>query len=150
MQRLWSYLKPVVKAKSLAQESSGRRIHRTACCRRWPTPASFHQTAWRHLVQYMEVWQPWHLYFLKIIKQTFVEWSWLQGYRLPVFAVKSEEPVDRRQRRLWDKDPPQKLLSILEKAQLNRAFSTYLINTTGLLCFSTVNMKKKVHTSFPF
>ncbi|XP_023817579.1 serine/threonine-protein kinase Nek3 [Oryzias latipes] len=48
-----------------------------------------------------------------------------------IHGIKSEEPVDRRQRRLWDKDPPQKLLSILEKAQLNRAFSTYLINTTG-------------------
>ncbi|XP_010778004.1 serine/threonine-protein kinase Nek3 [Notothenia coriiceps] len=43
----------------------------------------------------------------------------------------TEEPGDSRQRRRWDKDPPEKLLSVLEKAQLSRAFSTFLINPGG-------------------
>ncbi|XP_029302313.1 serine/threonine-protein kinase Nek3 [Cottoperca gobio] len=43
----------------------------------------------------------------------------------------SEEPEDSRQRKRWDRDPPQRLLSLLEKAQLSRAFSTFLISTGG-------------------
>ncbi|KAM9358626.1 serine/threonine-protein kinase Nek3 [Symphorus nematophorus] len=43
-----------------------------------------------------------------------------------------KEPEDcSRQRRRWDKDPPERLLSVLEKAQLKRAFSTFLINRGG-------------------
>ncbi|KAG8001892.1 Serine/threonine-protein kinase Nek3 [Nibea albiflora] len=38
---------------------------------------------------------------------------------------------DSRQRRRWDKDPPERLLSMLEKAQLQRAFSTFVINKGG-------------------
>ncbi|KAE8295116.1 Serine/threonine-protein kinase Nek3 [Larimichthys crocea] len=38
---------------------------------------------------------------------------------------------DGRQRRRWDKDPPERLLNMLEKAQLQRAFSTFLINKGG-------------------
>lgn len=71
IQQLLSSPKPALKAKNLVQEDSGRLIHRTACCRRWPTPASFRQTAWRHLLQYTEVWQLWHLYFLKLLKKSF-------------------------------------------------------------------------------
>ncbi|XP_056231172.1 serine/threonine-protein kinase Nek3 isoform X1 [Seriola aureovittata] len=40
----------------------------------------------------------------------------------------SEEPEDSRRRRQWEKDPPERLLSLLEKAQLSRAFSTFVIN----------------------
>lgn len=40
----------------------------------------------------------------------------------------SEEPEDSRQRRRWEKEPPERLLSLLEKARLSRAFSTFLIN----------------------
>ncbi|XP_074496480.1 serine/threonine-protein kinase Nek3 [Sebastes fasciatus] len=43
----------------------------------------------------------------------------------------SEELEDRRQRRRWDRDPPERLLSLLEKAPLSRAFSTFLVNTGG-------------------
>lgn len=43
----------------------------------------------------------------------------------------SEKPEDSRQRRRWDRDPPERLLSLLEKAQLSRAFSTFLINRGG-------------------
>ncbi|XP_039985867.1 serine/threonine-protein kinase Nek3 isoform X2 [Xiphias gladius] len=43
----------------------------------------------------------------------------------------SEEPEDSRQRRQWEKDPPERLLSLLEKARLSRAFSTFLINRGG-------------------
>ncbi|XP_034024337.1 serine/threonine-protein kinase Nek3 isoform X2 [Thalassophryne amazonica] len=39
----------------------------------------------------------------------------------------SEESEGLSQRRRWDKNPPEKLLRILEKAHLSRAFSTYLI-----------------------
>ncbi|XP_026155000.1 serine/threonine-protein kinase Nek3 [Mastacembelus armatus] len=42
-----------------------------------------------------------------------------------------EVSEDRRQRRQWEKDPPRGLLSLLEKAQLSRAFSTFLINRGG-------------------
>ena len=49
------------------------------------------------------------------------------------FPDVSEEPEDSsRQRRRWDKDPPERLLSVLEKAQLKRAFSTFVINRGGL------------------
>ncbi|XP_070762318.1 serine/threonine-protein kinase Nek3 [Enoplosus armatus] len=43
----------------------------------------------------------------------------------------SEEPEERRQRRRWERGPPERLLSLLEKAQLSRAFSTFLINRGG-------------------
>ncbi|XP_042343093.1 serine/threonine-protein kinase Nek3 [Plectropomus leopardus] len=42
-----------------------------------------------------------------------------------------EEPNDSRPRRRWDRDPPERLLSLLEKARLNRAFSTFIIHTGG-------------------
>ncbi|XP_068441563.1 serine/threonine-protein kinase Nek3 [Clinocottus analis] len=40
-----------------------------------------------------------------------------------------EQPEESRQRRQWDKDPPERLLSLLEKARISRAFSTFSINT---------------------
>nr|XP_046245646.1 serine/threonine-protein kinase Nek3 isoform X2 [Scatophagus argus] len=43
----------------------------------------------------------------------------------------TEEPEDSRRRRQWDKDPPERLLSLLEKARLSRASSTFLINKAG-------------------
>ncbi|XP_035535321.1 serine/threonine-protein kinase Nek3 [Morone saxatilis] len=43
----------------------------------------------------------------------------------------SEEPEDSRQRKRWDRDPPERLLSLLEKARLSRASSTFLINRGG-------------------
>ncbi|XP_044058568.1 serine/threonine-protein kinase Nek3 isoform X2 [Siniperca chuatsi] len=43
----------------------------------------------------------------------------------------SEEPEGSRQRRRWERDPPERLLSLLEKARLSRAFSTFLINRGG-------------------
>nr|XP_054598605.1 serine/threonine-protein kinase Nek3 isoform X1 [Nothobranchius furzeri] len=39
----------------------------------------------------------------------------------------SDDPGDGRQRRRWDRGPPERLLSLLEKAQPNKAFSTFLI-----------------------
>lgn len=45
---------------------------------------------------------------------------------------------DSRQRRRWDKDPPERLLNMLEKAQLQRAFSTFLINKGGLLMLKCI------------
>ncbi|TNN47632.1 Serine/threonine-protein kinase Nek3 [Liparis tanakae] len=44
-------------------------------------------------------------------------------------SAHGEEPEDGRRRRQWDKGPPERLLSLLEKARLSRAFSTFLINT---------------------
>ncbi|XP_030007836.1 serine/threonine-protein kinase Nek3 isoform X2 [Sphaeramia orbicularis] len=35
------------------------------------------------------------------------------------------------QRRRWEKDPPERLLSVLEKAQISRAFSTFVIHRAG-------------------
>lgn len=43
------------------------------------------------------------------------------------------EPEGSRQRRRWAKDPPERLLSLLEKARLSRASSTFLINRGGVL-----------------
>ncbi|GAA6215028.1 serine/threonine-protein kinase Nek3 isoform X1 [Lates japonicus] len=43
-------------------------------------------------------------------------------------ASVTEEPEESRQRRQWVRDPPERLLSLLEKARLSRAFSTFLIN----------------------
>ncbi|XP_068173373.1 serine/threonine-protein kinase Nek3 isoform X2 [Antennarius striatus] len=43
----------------------------------------------------------------------------------------SEEPEEDRKRRRWDKGPPERLLSMLEKAPLSRAFSTFLIKRGG-------------------
>uniref|UniRef100_A0A3Q3LSR2 NIMA related kinase 3 n=1 Tax=Mastacembelus armatus TaxID=205130 RepID=A0A3Q3LSR2_9TELE len=56
---------------------------------------------------------------------TFREWNTASTCCIFVFPEVSE---DRRQRRQWEKDPPRGLLSLLEKAQLSRAFSTFLIN----------------------
>lgn len=49
------------------------------------------------------------------------------------FLGVTEEPVENCQRRQWARDPPETLLSLLEKAQLSRASSTFLINRGGLL-----------------
>lgn len=43
----------------------------------------------------------------------------------------SEEPEHSRQRRRWDRDPPERLLSLLEKAQLSRGCSTFIIHKGG-------------------
>lgn len=43
----------------------------------------------------------------------------------------SEEPEESKPRRRWVKDPPERLLSLLEKVQLSRASSTFLINRAG-------------------
>ncbi|XP_053278993.1 serine/threonine-protein kinase Nek3 isoform X1 [Pleuronectes platessa] len=40
----------------------------------------------------------------------------------------SEVADDTRKRRQWVKDPPERLLKVLEKAELSRAFSTFIIN----------------------
>lgn len=50
-----------------------------------------------------------------------------------VFPGVSEEPEHSRQRRRWERDPPERLLSMLEKARLSRAFSTFIIHRGGLL-----------------
>ncbi|KAG7217668.1 hypothetical protein INR49_021357, partial [Caranx melampygus] len=42
-----------------------------------------------------------------------------------------EEPEESKPRRRWVKDPPERLLSLLEKVQLSRASSTFLINRAG-------------------
>uniref|UniRef100_A0A3P8SXI7 non-specific serine/threonine protein kinase n=1 Tax=Amphiprion percula TaxID=161767 RepID=A0A3P8SXI7_AMPPE len=39
----------------------------------------------------------------------------------------SEQPEDGSQRRRWEKDPPERILSLLGKAPLRRSFSTFLI-----------------------
>ncbi|KAI5625595.1 serine/threonine-protein kinase Nek3 [Silurus asotus] len=36
--------------------------------------------------------------------------------------------LQKRERKQWDKDPPERLLSLLEKAPLSTAFSTYIIH----------------------
>uniref|UniRef100_A0A669CQ53 NIMA related kinase 3 n=1 Tax=Oreochromis niloticus TaxID=8128 RepID=A0A669CQ53_ORENI len=38
------------------------------------------------------------------------------------------EPEDSRQRRRWERNPPERLLSLLEKAQLSKASSTFIVN----------------------
>ncbi|CAB1443728.1 unnamed protein product, partial [Pleuronectes platessa] len=40
----------------------------------------------------------------------------------------SEVADDTRKRRQWVKDPPERLLKVLEQAELSRAFSTFIIN----------------------
>lgn len=52
---------------------------------------------------------------------------------IPVGPGVSEEPEHSRQRRKWEKDPPERLLSALEKAGISRAFSTFLIHKGGLM-----------------
>lgn len=54
--------------------------------------------------------------------------SWLY---LCVFLVVSEEPEEGQRRRRWVRDPPERILSLLEKAQLSRASSTFIINRGG-------------------
>lgn len=41
------------------------------------------------------------------------------------------ETQERRVRKQWDRDPPQRLLSVLEKAQLSFGFETYTIHRDG-------------------
>lgn len=53
---------------------------------------------------------------------------------VPVFFPgASEEPEGSRPRRRWEKDPPERLLALLEKARLSRASSTFLIHSGGLM-----------------
>lgn len=47
---------------------------------------------------------------------------------------RGSEPRDSEPRRRWDRAPPQRLLSVLEKAPLHRAFSTFIIHPAGPLC----------------
>ncbi|KAK6296344.1 hypothetical protein J4Q44_G00324860 [Coregonus suidteri] len=41
------------------------------------------------------------------------------------------ENRERRERKVWDRSPPERLLRLLEKAQLSTAFRTYSIHTEG-------------------
>ncbi|XDV31838.1 hypothetical protein PO909_002787 [Leuciscus waleckii] len=45
-----------------------------------------------------------------------------------ISGAESVETQQRRVRKQWDKDPPERLLSVLEKAQLCYGFETYTIN----------------------
>ncbi|XP_078140400.1 serine/threonine-protein kinase Nek3 [Centroberyx gerrardi] len=45
--------------------------------------------------------------------------------------ISSGKPQERRQRRRWERNPPERLLSLLEKVQLSAAFSTYSVHTGG-------------------
>ncbi|XP_061733864.1 serine/threonine-protein kinase Nek3 isoform X3 [Nerophis ophidion] len=38
---------------------------------------------------------------------------------------------ERRRRKQWQRDPPERLLSLLEKAELKRAFSTFVVHREG-------------------
>lgn len=46
-------------------------------------------------------------------------------------AGSTQEPGAEGQRRRWDKEPPERLLSLLEKVQLSRASSTFVICRGG-------------------
>lgn len=48
-----------------------------------------------------------------------------------VCRSEAEEPGDSEPRRRWDRAPPQRLLSALEKAPLHRAFSTFIVHPAG-------------------
>lgn len=53
-----------------------------------------------------------------------------------ILAKSPADPVETQQRRVrkqWDKDPPERLLSVLEKAQLCYGFETYSIHRDGSL-----------------
>lgn len=45
----------------------------------------------------------------------------------------AEESEESGPRKKWQIEPPERLLSVLEKAQLNRAFSTFIIHRGGTL-----------------
>ncbi|XP_056329097.1 serine/threonine-protein kinase Nek3 [Danio aesculapii] len=49
----------------------------------------------------------------------------------PDFISECVETQERRVRKQWDRDPPQRLLSVLEKAQLSFGFETYTIHRDG-------------------
>lgn len=44
--QMWSRPKAAVRAQNLVLENSGQPSHQPPCCRCWPAPAWFHQTAW--------------------------------------------------------------------------------------------------------
>ncbi|XP_031647148.1 serine/threonine-protein kinase Nek3 isoform X4 [Oncorhynchus kisutch] len=46
-------------------------------------------------------------------------------------ATTGQTHSENRERRRWDRSPPEKLLRLLEKAQLSTAFRTYSIHTEG-------------------
>uniref|UniRef100_A0A673JQN8 NIMA related kinase 3 n=1 Tax=Sinocyclocheilus rhinocerous TaxID=307959 RepID=A0A673JQN8_9TELE len=48
-----------------------------------------------------------------------------------VIEAECVETQERRVRKQWDKDPPERLLSVLEKAQLCYGFETYTIHRDG-------------------
>ncbi|KAI3354067.1 hypothetical protein L3Q82_018625, partial [Scortum barcoo] len=99
-----SYLAPTLKAESRVLESSGPPSRRTPCCRCWPANASLISSDSRQRER--------------------------QAAR-PSPVLLMEEPEHSRQRRRWDRDPPERLLSLLEKAQLSRGCSTFIIHKGG-------------------
>ncbi len=48
-----------------------------------------------------------------------------------VIEAECVETQERRVRKQWDKDPPERLLSVLEKAQLCYGFETYTLHRDG-------------------
>ncbi|XP_029028214.1 serine/threonine-protein kinase Nek3 isoform X2 [Betta splendens] len=46
-------------------------------------------------------------------------------------SAHGEEPEFSRQRRRWERGPPERLLGLLEQAPVSRAFSTFIINRGG-------------------
>lgn len=57
----------------------------------------------------------------------------IRGFFFSVCTGASGEQEERRPRKRWERDPPEELLRLLEKAELHRAFSTFLIHRGGLL-----------------
>ncbi|XP_062417230.1 serine/threonine-protein kinase Nek3 isoform X2 [Pungitius pungitius] len=62
------------------------------------------------------------------LRQMLADASLLSSDSTPSAEV-PEEPEGSRPRRRWEKDPPERLLGLLEKARLSRASSTFLIHT---------------------
>ena len=57
---------------------------------------------------------------------------WNEGFYFWSVEALPCEAQQKRERRQWDREPPERLLSLLEKASLDSAFKTYTIHRKGV------------------
>uniref|UniRef100_A0A3B3ZJZ0 Protein kinase domain-containing protein n=1 Tax=Periophthalmus magnuspinnatus TaxID=409849 RepID=A0A3B3ZJZ0_9GOBI len=86
-----------------------------------------------HELPQRKQWTPSDTVVQRLANASLMSANTLSSGRAEEEPEEPKEQPENRQRRRWSREPAQRLLSVLEKAPLHRAFSTFIIHTAGLM-----------------
>uniref|UniRef100_A0A3B3ZJS1 Protein kinase domain-containing protein n=1 Tax=Periophthalmus magnuspinnatus TaxID=409849 RepID=A0A3B3ZJS1_9GOBI len=84
-----------------------------------------------HELPQRKQWTPSDTVVQRLANASLMSANTLSSGRAEEEPEEPKEQPENRQRRRWSREPAQRLLSVLEKAPLHRAFSTFIIHTAG-------------------